>query len=138
MYELIITEKPNAASKIAEALAEGKPIKESMNTVPYYKVTRGKKDIVVACAVGHLYGLDQEKPSWKFPVFDIHWQPAYESKKNAAFSKNYLMTIKKLSKDAKEFTVATDYDVEGEVIGLNIIRSICRQKDASRMKFSTL
>ena len=28
MYELIITEKPAAAQKIAEALADGKPIKE--------------------------------------------------------------------------------------------------------------
>lgn len=35
-------------------------------------------------------------------------------------------------------TVATDYDIEGEVIGLNIIRFICAQKDANRMKFSTL
>ena len=72
MYELIITEKPNAASKIAEALAEGKLIKENMEGVPYYKVTRGRKDIVVACAVGHLYGLDEkEKKGWTFPVFDI-------------------------------------------------------------------
>ena len=35
-------------------------------------------------------------------------------------------------------TVATDYDVEGEVIGFNYVRFICGQKDASRMKFSTL
>ena len=138
MYELIITEKPQAAFKIATALADGKPIKESMNGVPYYKITRGKKDIVVACAVGHLYGLDQREPSWKFPVFDISWQPAYETKKTAAFSKKYLQTIKKLCKEAKEFTVATDYDVEGEVIGLNVVKYACNQKDAARMKFSTL
>lgn len=34
--------------------------------------------------------------------------------------------------------MATDYDIEGEVIGLNIVRYICNQQDASRMKFSTL
>ena len=107
MYELIITEKPNAAKRIADALAEGKPIKESMNQVPYYKITRGKKDIVVACAVGHLYGLDQKKSSWKFPVFDIEWRPAHETRKTAAFSKKYLQAIKKLCKDAKEFTKST-------------------------------
>ena len=140
MYELIITEKPQAAAKIAAALADGKPIKESLNKVPYYKITRGNKDIVIACAVGHLYGLEQKEgvKKWAFPVFDIEWQPAYETKKSAAFSKGYLMTIKKLSKDAKEFTVATDYDIEGEVIGLNVIKHACRQKDAARMKFSTL
>ena len=140
MVELIITEKPQAAAKIAAALAEGKAIKENMNGVPYYKITRGKKDIIVACAVGHLYGLDQKEgqKKWAFPVFDIEWQPAHEAKKESAFSKKYLDTIKKLCKEAKEFTVATDYDVEGEVIGLNVIKYACKQKDAARMKFSTL
>ncbi|MFT4313498.1 MAG: DNA topoisomerase I, partial [Candidatus Woesearchaeota archaeon] len=37
-----------------------------------------------------------------------------------------------------EFTVATDYDIEGEVIGLMCVLHACKQKDAHRMKFSTL
>ncbi len=139
MYELIICEKPAAASKIAEALADGKPIKENYHGVPYYKLTHGKKDIVVACAVGHLYGLaEKEKKGWRFPVFDIEWKPVSETSKNSAFTKKYLDTIKKLAKDAKEITVACDYDQEGEVIGLNIVRYICKKNDANRMKFSTL
>ena len=140
MYELIITEKPAAAFKIATALADGKAIKENIDKVPYYKITRGKKDIVVACAVGHLYGLDRKKgeKKWAFPVFDIEWQPSHETRKTAAFTKKYLTAIKKLCKEANEFTVATDYDVEGEVIGLNVIKHACKKKDASRMKFSTL
>ena len=139
MYELIITEKPAAANKIAEALADGKPIKENIGGVPYYKLTHGKKDIVVACAVGHLYGLaEKEKKGWKFPVFDIEWKPVSETTKSSAFTKKYLNAIKKLSKDANEFTVATDFDQEGEVIGLNIVRYVCKRKDANRMKFSTL
>ena len=139
MYELIITEKPNAAKRIAEALADGKLIKESINGAPYYKLTHGKKDIIVACAVGHLYGLaEKEKKGWAFPVFDIEWKPVYETSKSAAFSKKYLNAIKKLCKNADEFTVATDYDQEGSVIGNNIIKLACNQKDAYRMKFSTL
>jgi len=139
MYELIITEKPNAAKKIAEALADGKPIKESVNGVPYYKITHGKKDLVVACAVGHLFGLAQHSgKKGDFPVFDVEWVPNSELSKSAAFSKKYLDVIQKLAKGANEFTVATDYDIEGEVIGLNIIIYLCKQKDARRMKFSTL
>ena len=139
MYELIICEKPAAAAKIAEALADGKAIKENIGGVPYYKLTHGKKDIVVACAVGHLYGLAEKvKKGWVFPVFDIEWKPASESAKSSAFTKKYLNAIKKLTKDASEFTIATDYDQEGEVIGLNVIRFACNQKDANRMKFSTL
>lgn len=139
MYELIVTEKPAAAQKIAEALADGKPIKENVQGVPYYKITHGKKDIVVTCAVGHLYGLAEKvKKGWVFPVFDIEWKPVSETTKSSAFTKKYLNAIKKLAKGANEFTVATDFDIEGEVIGLNVIRFACNQKDANRMKFSTL
>lgn len=139
MVELIITEKPQAAKKIADALCDGKPVKENNKGVPYYKIVHGNKDIIVSCAVGHLYGLDQKKgKKWDYPIFDIDWQPSHETKKQAAFTQKYLMTIKKLAKEADEFTVATDYDVEGEVIGLNVIKYACKQKDAARMKFSTL
>lgn len=139
MYELVITEKPAAANKIAEALADGKPIKESYQGIPYYKLTHGKKDIVVACAVGHLYGLaEKEKKGWIFPVFEIEWKPIHETTKAAKFTKKYLDAIKKLCKNADSITIATDYDQEGEVIGLNLIRFACSQKDANRMKFSTL
>lgn len=136
-YELIITEKPNAAKMIAQALADGKAIKESINGVPYYKVTRGKKDIVIGCAVGHLYTVAEKEKSFKYPVFELQWKANGEVLKND-FSKKYLTVLKKLAKNAKEYTVATDYDIEGEVIGLNIIKYVCKQNDASRMKFSTL
>ena len=140
MYELIICEKPNAAKKIAEALADNKPTKKSSKTrVPYYILNHEGKEIMVVSAVGHIYGLTQ-KPGIlksKYPVFDIEWQPSAKIKKGH-FSSKYLAVIKKFAKDANEFTVATDYDVEGEVIGLNIIRYACKQKDANRMKFSTL
>ena len=105
MYELIITEKPNASKRIADALADGKAIKENLNGVPYYKVTHGNKDIVVACAVGHLYGLAEKgKKTWDFPVFDIEWKPAADINKKSAFSKKYLTVIKKLAKEANELS----------------------------------
>lgn len=140
MAELIITEKPSAAKKVAEALADGKVIKESINKVPYYRVTHNGKDLLVACAVGHLYTVgEKEKSPWsRYPVFDVSWMPTAEVDKTAAFSKKYLSVIKKLCKQADEFTVACDYDIEGEVIGLNVVRYACKAKDAARMKFSTL
>ncbi|MBW2967311.1 DNA topoisomerase I [Candidatus Woesearchaeota archaeon] len=139
-YELIITEKPNAALKLANALATGKAIKKNIKGVPYYEVTHGNKDLVVGCAVGHLYTVaeKEKKKGWTYPVFDIEWEETGKAKKESAYTKKYLSVIKKLAKDANEFTVATDYDIEGEVIGLNVVRFACKQKDANRMKFSTL
>ncbi|MBW2998097.1 DNA topoisomerase I [Candidatus Woesearchaeota archaeon] len=137
--ELIVSEKPNAAKKIAEALAKGSPTKENINGVPYYLLNHNGQNIIVGCAVGHLYGL-KEKSKDKFPNFDIDWIPKADigRKKKADFSKKYLNTLKKLAKKCDKFTVATDYDIEGEVIGLNVIRFAAKQKDACRMKFSTL
>lgn len=140
MTELIICEKPKSALKIAEALSDNGMKKESyLKTVPYYRLTHSGRDIIVGAAVGHLFGLAETvKNGWNYPVFDIEWKPIFETQKEAGFSKKYYDCLKKLCKDAKEITVACDFDTEGEVIGLNIVRYVCKEKDANRMKFSTL
>ncbi|MFC1698182.1 DNA topoisomerase I [Nanoarchaeota archaeon] len=140
MTELIICEKPSAAKKIAEALADGIAKKENINSVPFYRLEHKGKEIIVGCAVGHLYTVGEiEKTPWsKFPVYEVEWVPTSQNNKSAEFSKKYLNALKKLAKESKEFTVACDYDIEGEVIGLNIVKYICKKKDANRMKFSTL
>lgn len=138
-YELIITEKPQSAKKIADALADDGVKKESLNAVQFYKVRHKGRQIVVGSAVGHLYGLaESEKKGWTYPVFNVEWKPSSQVSKAAKFSSKYITVLKKLSAEADEFTIATDYDIEGEVIGLNIIRYICKKKDAKRMKYSTL
>jgi DNA topoisomerase I len=134
-YELIITEKPQAAGKIASFL--GKSTQKTTNKVSYYEVKNNGKNIVVACAVGHLFTLKQTSSGSTVPIFDIEWVPNYLARKGD-FTKRYYDLIKQLAKNAGEITIATDYDVEGEVIGLNVMRFICGQKDANRMKFSTL
>jgi DNA topoisomerase I len=140
MTELIITEKPNASKRIADALSDSKIDKIMNNGVPYYAITHKGKEIIIASAVGHLFGLTEKvkTKNFQYPVFDIEWKPASEISKKADFTKKYANTLKKASKNIKEIIVATDYDVEGEVIGLNVVRFICHRNDAKRMKFSTL
>ena len=138
MTELIITEKPSAAKKIAEALSDNKLQKEVNNGVTVFSLTHNGKDIKVVSAVGHLHTVAEKNKSFSYPVFDIEWKLASQVNKKATFSKKYFDVIKKEAKKAKEFTVACDYDVEGEVIGWNAVRFACNQKDANRMKFSTL
>ncbi len=138
MSELIITEKPSSAKKIAEGLSDSKLRKEVSNGVTVFSLVHNGKDIKVVSAVGHLHTLAEKKKSFAYPVFDISWRPINEVNKKVAFTKKYLDVIKKESKKADEFTVACDYDIEGEVIGLNVVRFACNQKDANRMKFSTL
>jgi len=139
-YELVIAEKPSVAKKVADALADGKPIKKAFKKVPYYEVTHGDRDLVITCAVGHLFGVREKdkKKGWSYPIFSTEWALSSDINKGAKFTKPYADAIKKLAKDADAFTVATDFDIEGEVIGYNAIKFLCKQKDASRMKFSTL
>jgi len=134
---LIITEKPQAAMKIADALSDGRAEKRSDSMIPFYEFVKDGKHIIVACAVGHLFSLSQDVKGGGYPVFEVSWKPNYEVRKKD-FTKKYYSLLAKLVKRAGEIMVATDYDIEGEVIGYNIVRFIGNQKDAKRMKFSSL
>jgi len=139
MYELIISEKPQAAEKIAKALADGSPRKVRESGVNYFALKHKGKEIRIASAVGHLYILGEKGgESWKYPVFDTEWKPIFKVNKAAGYTADYIRAIMELGKNADEVTVAADFDIEGEVIGLNIIRFALGRKDAARMKFSTL
>lgn len=132
---LIITEKPQAAEKIASAL--GSPRRISLGNVSYYELEHNGEKILVASAVGHLFGLNYVKGQKGFPVFNVEWRPNYETK-SAAYTKKYYDVLSALSKRASKYVIATDFDVEGEVIGWNVLRFICKQNTALRMKYSTL
>jgi DNA topoisomerase I len=139
MPELIVTEKPSQAQKVAEALADDKPRKQTENKVTYYELTHKGKKIYVGCAVGHLYNLrEKNKNGWKYPVFNTEWAPSCEISKAAEFTKKYLDTLEDLAKKCDKFVVACDYDLEGSLIGYNVLRFIAKKKDGKRMKFSTL
>lgn len=134
-YILVITEKPQAAQKIADAL--GNATRRQDGKVSYYELTKNGEKIVVASAVGHLFGLTYTKGQKGWPIYNVEWQPSFKTK-SAAFTKQYYDCLKYLAMGAKEFVVATDFDIEGEVIGWNVLRFICGQKSSKRMKFSTL
>ncbi|MEK6871424.1 MAG: DNA topoisomerase, partial [Nanoarchaeota archaeon] len=137
-YILIITEKPQAAAKIAAALSNGNDRKiNSHSGVSHYELVRDGKKIVVACAVGHLFTVSQTSKGTNYPQFNIGWFPNFEVNKKD-FTKKYYMVIKKLAGEASDIIIATDFDVEGEVIGYNIMRFIAKRTDAKRMKFSSL
>ena len=137
-YTLLISEKPQAAQRIADALAETKVKKVSKRGAYWLEFSRNNKKLIVVPAVGHLLALDTPKGNgWSYPVFDLEWIPTF-TKKGSEFTKKYFKNIENLAKKASEYIICCDYDSEGEVIGYNVLRFICGKKDAKRMKFSTL
>src|SRR3989338_3783624 len=136
---IILTEKPSASLKIAQSLSDKAPKKKDYKKVPYYEIEHNKKKILILCAVGHLYNIaEKEKGKWIYPFFDYTWKESYLTQKTAAFSKKYLDAINKLKDPKAEVFMATDKDLEGEILGYNIIRFALKRKDAKRMEFSTM
>lgn len=138
MTTLLISEKPNAAFRIASALAEGSVVKKVKRKAVYYEITRKGERILVVPAVGHLYSLSQKEKGSGYPVFDVEWVPTHSISDSMKFSEGYLSNFIELSKSADSFVSSTDFDVEGEVIAANILEFACKAKNARRMKFSTL
>lgn len=140
-YTLIITEKPDAAQRIASALdLKGKAKKMEDNGVPYYVAERDKPIIVVP-AIGHLYTVAEERSGRNYyPVFSFKWVPRYMAERGAKQIRVWLETISKLAENADTYIDACDYDIEGSIIGYCILRYACGGKDdiAKRMKYSTL
>ena len=140
-YTLIVTEKPNAAKRIALALDhKGKPKYLKNNGVPYFIAQRDKK-LVVIPAIGHLYTIVHERGKRNYyPVFNFKWAPRHLVERGAKSIRNWVETFSELSQYADEFISACDYDIEGSLIGYYILKYACDNKVASakRMKFSTL
>ncbi len=140
-YTLVITEKPDAAARIAAALdVDGKPSRVLDHGVPFYEAKRDK-ELVIVPALGHLYTVAGEKNGrGEYPVFEYKWVPLYMAERGAKRTRVWLETITKLAKNADAFVDACDYDVEGSIIGYTILKYACggKQTEAKRMKYSTL
>ncbi len=138
-YTLTICEKPDAARRIAKAIGKDEFREERIDGVGVYISKDGKKTYVVCSAQGHLYTLeDPTAKRYIYPIFDVEWIPL--SQKGRERIARILSVIGRLARDASYFVNSCDFDQEGEVIGYNILKYACNDKQANafRAKFSTL
>ncbi|HLC47538.1 MAG TPA: DNA topoisomerase I [Candidatus Norongarragalinales archaeon] len=135
--QLIISEKPKTAQKIAAALSPNYKT-SNLHGVNYYEFEKDGMKVYVAPAVGHVYTLAQKEKGSGYPVFDIEWKASSEVSDSSDFTRKYLQVLQKLGKEATELVSATDYDIEGSLIAGNIINHMGKGKSAKRMLFSTL
>jgi DNA topoisomerase-1 len=143
-YKLVVCEKPNAAKRVASILGD-----ESIRTIttksriPIFDITSKNKEHYVICsALGHLYNLVPVKKNRKiYPVFDLEWSPRHSKNSRDKVRVNQIVSeISEFSKRAAGYIHACDYDIEGELIGYNILELACKNKyeKSKRAKFSTL
>jgi DNA topoisomerase I len=143
-YKLVICEKPLAAKRISEVLGSKKIVKrEPVPSVVIFEIISNKDQRFIVCsALGHLYSLFPiEKNRKKYPIYKVKWSP-----RNSAIVREKrrimqtLNVIANVSKGASGFIHACDYDLEGELIGYNILQYACNNKYeiSKRAKFSSL
>jgi DNA topoisomerase-1 len=133
--ELIITEKDNAARRIAEILSEGSAEAERRNGVNVYRW--GTKRVVGLS--GHVVGVDfpPEYNDWR-DVEPVELIDAEVTKEPT--QENIVTTLKQLARKAERAVIATDYDREGELIGKEAYELIREETDVpvSRVRFSSI
>jgi DNA topoisomerase I len=140
-YRLVICEKPDAARRVADALADDGVRAVSVDGVQVLSITHEGRNYLLCSAAGHLYAIsDSFRRRETYPVFDLEWYPAHLIDKEAKGVGRRIRSIEKLAAGAESFVNACDYDVEGETIGHNILQYACGGKEgvALRAKFSTL
>ncbi|WP_075938078.1 DNA topoisomerase I [Halosegnis longus] len=133
--ELIVTEKDNAARRIAEILSEGGHGVERTNGVNIYRWG----DTRCIGLSGHVVGVD-------FPPEYSDWrnvQPVELSEASVVKTptkENIVTALKSLAREADEAVIATDYDREGELIGKEAYELIEEEADIpiKRVRFSSI
>jgi DNA topoisomerase I len=144
IYKLVICEKPAAARRLAIILGE-KSVR-TINTsshVPIFDIeSKSKERYVICSALGHLFNLiPLEKNRKIYPIFDLKWRPRrLASSRSRTRIDLILAEISEISKNASGFIHACDYDIEGELIGHNILQYACKNRysESKRARFSTL
>lgn len=140
MHRLVIAEKNAAAAKIASILSRGKAKRGGGQKAPVYRFAASGDDWTVMGLRGHIVEWDYPKEfsSWeKIDPRDLVWAEPEKKNTQAAI----VRVLKAEAKNADEVVVATDYDREGELIGLealHIIQEVQPDIPVRRAHFSAL
>ena len=117
---LIISEKANTAKKVAQFLAEG-PVKEGKHrSVPHHTFTWKGEETVSVGLKGHV--LNPE-----YPEEYSNWQKVEPRELidaeilKSVSEKGVADAVRSLSKKADRVVIATDFDREGELIGVEAL-----------------
>src|SRR5215217_2235390 len=120
---LIVTEKNNSAEKIARFLSGNTATSDKTFKVPYYTWSDADGDHRTIGLKGHVLGPAFPEGYSNWQKTDLHDLIDAELIKEPT-DKNVVKAIKKLAKEADELVIATDFDREGELIGLEALEEM--------------
>ena len=120
---LIITEKNNSARKIADILSAGDASEDATYKVPFYTWTDAGGEQMAVGLKGHVMSVAFAEGYSNWQETDLHELIDAELVGEPT-DKNVVKAVRKLAKGAESIVIATDYDREGELIGLEALQQV--------------
>ncbi|MEM0448691.1 MAG: DNA topoisomerase I [Methanomassiliicoccales archaeon] len=138
MKKLVISEKANAAARIATILSGGAKKSSKQKGVQVFSFERDGDEWFVVGLRGHIIELDYppELNNWeRTPPKQLVYAAPVKSVK----AHNIIEVLRDLAKDADLVIIATDYDREGELIGVETVEQLnVDPSKVKRARFSAL
>ncbi len=137
---LVVAEKYNTAMRIATILSGGKPKRESVEKVPIFRFARDGDEYITIGLRGHILELDYPKKYKRWKSTDLR-ELVWAEPVPKATASNFVHALIEVSKGVEEVVIATDYDREGELIGveaLDIVKQAVPEVRIKRARFSAL
>lgn len=140
MRKLIVTEKFNAAVRIATILSDGKAKRSYVDGAPVFEFPSGGDRVQVVGLRGHIINLDYPEALNDWGRVDLNELIWAEPQKVVTAGK-IASALRTLAANIDEVIIATDFDREGELIGveaLEIVKSARPDVRVKRARFSAL
>jgi len=133
MRTLIVTEKNNTAARIATILSNGEMRRAYPHRVPVFTFSKDGTEYTVVGLRGHILNLDypEELNQWeKVELKRLVWAEPVK----VVTAKNVEQALRELSGGQDEVVVATDFDREGELIGVEALEIVRAENPGIRVK----
>jgi len=137
---LVLAEKFSAARRLAQILSEGKTETVRAEGFSYFQFSRADDHVIIFPLRGHVVEIDYpaEAHDWKDTDLDllIDMEPIRHESPPALHD-----TLRRLADGTDEVVLATDYDREGELIGVEALETLRGQRPdlpARRARFSAM
>src|SRR5437870_9078316 len=137
---LVLAEKFSAAGRLAQILSKGKTETVRAEGFSYFQFSRAGDHVIIFPLRGHDVEIDYpaEAHDWKDTELDvlIDMEPIRHESPPALHD-----TLRRLAEGTDEVVLATDYDREGELIGVEALETLRGQRPdlpARRARFSAM
>ncbi len=140
MRKLVICEKSISASRISHILSGGQSKREYVNKIPVWNFKRDGDEYSVLGLRGHIVTLDYHEKHRQWDKVDLKML-AKEEPERKILAPSIVSAARKTMEGVDEIIIATDYDREGELIGVDVLDLLDDSLDRipkKRARFSAL